>query len=304
MMAHAFGGNWTDQKLDAFARYMKAYATALQYKPSKDRPFVRLYVDAFAGTGTRAKRKNIDQTPEVSLFGHCDEEADVVNGSAVIALETMPRFSRYIFIEKRSSRAAELQSLVADFSDRNVEIVSADANEALVQVAKSTDWRGTRALVFIDPYGMQVSWSTLQALAETRAVDIALLFPTGPLNRMLTRDGDIPEAWQQRIDDHLGCKNWRDSFYATRAAPSLFGDLLEDQEKTATVKQLREFAISRLRQLFPWVCEEQLPLMNSKRSVLYHLFIICANPSPKAGDVAMRLAKAAIRPSRTRKAGA
>jgi three-Cys-motif partner protein len=225
----------------------------------------------------------------------------VKKGSAVIALEASPPFRRYIFIEKKPERAAELAALTAQFPNRKTEVWQRDANEALCSFAGIVDWRRARALVFIDPYGMQVSWATLEALAATKAVDVALLFPTGPLNRMLKREGDIPEAWQHRIDDHLGCTNWRDAFYANSATTSLFGDLLEDHQKTATIDALRRFALDRFRTIFPWVCDQALPLANSKGSVLYHLFLVCANPSPAAGQLAMKLARSAMKPSRSKR---
>jgi len=156
--------------------------------------------------------------------------------------------------------------------------------------------------VFIDPYGMQVNWTTLEALAATRSVDIALLFPTGPLNRMLTRDGKLPVEWARRIDDHLGPYDWRSSWYETGEAPDLFSPATPRVEKTITVEGLRAFVLQRLRSLFPHVCEAQLELRNSRNVVLYHLFIICANPGEQAGKIAMNIARSAVKlPRRVRR---
>ena len=44
--AHSFGGDWTSTKLDILGRYLSGYTTVL-----KARPFVKAYIDAFAGTG-------------------------------------------------------------------------------------------------------------------------------------------------------------------------------------------------------------------------------------------------------------
>lgn len=46
-----FGGNWTEEKLDIIAAYLHQYTKALKDKPSPTRPFVKGYIDAFAGTG-------------------------------------------------------------------------------------------------------------------------------------------------------------------------------------------------------------------------------------------------------------
>ena len=49
--AHCFGGDWTTAKLNVIAGYLQSYTTALKDKPSKEHPFVKGYIDAFAGTG-------------------------------------------------------------------------------------------------------------------------------------------------------------------------------------------------------------------------------------------------------------
>jgi hypothetical protein len=54
---HRFGGDWTDTKLDVIARYLESYTTALHDKPTKEHPFRKAYIDAFAGTGYRDARQ-------------------------------------------------------------------------------------------------------------------------------------------------------------------------------------------------------------------------------------------------------
>lgn len=46
-----FGGDWTERKLEALDKYLRAYARAL----SKTK-FKRVYIDAFAGTGYREQK--------------------------------------------------------------------------------------------------------------------------------------------------------------------------------------------------------------------------------------------------------
>ena len=49
-------------------------------------------------------------------------------------------------------------------------------NQKLLAFAQSTDWKTHRAVVFLDPYGMQVEWKTIQALGQTEAVDLRFCF--------------------------------------------------------------------------------------------------------------------------------
>jgi three-Cys-motif partner protein len=289
-MIHRFGGDWTEDKLEVMKRYFEAYARAL-----KNQFFAKWYADAFAGTGERSEAR-APSADRGSLFGDDEPEVETTKaGSVQIALSINPPFQKYVFVELSKSRAAKLQGLKSNFPDRVIEIEEGDANTILCAIAQSTNWRATRAAVFIDPYGMQVGWDTLKSLAATKAVDIALLFPTGPLNRMLTRDGIIPPEWAKRIDYHLGPCDWRNTAYEEVAAVDLFSEQNLQMQKRLTTDGLRKFVLNRLKSIFPFVSDTQLELKNSKGATLYHLFIICANPVPTAVKLADRLARSAMK---------
>lgn len=107
---HRFGGRWTEEKLEILTRYLKAYTTALQSKPSPERPFVKAYIDAFAGSGHILARKQ--RRAPASLLPEEDDARDehaFLEGSAQRALAVEPRFDRYIFIEKKGRHRASLE---------------------------------------------------------------------------------------------------------------------------------------------------------------------------------------------------
>jgi len=60
----------------------------------------------------------------------------------------------------------------SEFPNRAIEILNEDANAAVQRTCRDTDWRSNRAVLFLDPYGMQVSWETLVAVAATKAIDV------------------------------------------------------------------------------------------------------------------------------------
>src|SRR5260370_40837728 len=99
MEMHQFGGPWTVEKLDALRAYLIGYAQAL-----KNQPFHRYYIDAFAGTGDRAvKRQEAASLMEIP-------ELDVMTkGSARVALAIQPPLDRCSLCGKRrrGSTAAE-----------------------------------------------------------------------------------------------------------------------------------------------------------------------------------------------------
>src|SRR5581483_8083164 len=160
-------------------------------------------------------------------------------GSARLALEVEPPFHRYVFIERATRRASELTALNAEFPGRNIEIINKDANEAIAALCKATNWRSTRGVVFLDPYGLQVTWDTLVAISRTGALDVWILFPSGMgLNRLLTKSGDIPQEWQETLDRSLGTKEWRTVFYRSEENVDLFEGARSKTVKDADPKKL------------------------------------------------------------------
>jgi three-Cys-motif partner protein len=66
-------------------------------------------------------------------------------------------------------------------------------------MVQERDWQKERAVVFLDPYGMQVEWSTIEALAPTKGIDLWNLLPLGMgVARLLTYNGNNDEAWKRR----------------------------------------------------------------------------------------------------------
>ena len=84
-----FGGGWSGEKLDALRSYLTSYIQALSQTS-----FERVYIDAFAGAGTR----EVTQNTEEELFDESllEEDASYRHGSPLIALGIEPSFQRYI----------------------------------------------------------------------------------------------------------------------------------------------------------------------------------------------------------------
>jgi three-Cys-motif partner protein len=284
-MAHSFGGKWTQEKLEKVGNYLQTYSTAL-----KNQSFRRVYVDAFAGTGYvnfKEKQSNSLLFPEFEE----SEVQDFVVGSAQIALNINPPFDEYIFIEKDTSRFSELENLKKDFPHLASRILpqSEDANNFLQSFCK-TNWSNKRAVVFLDPYGMQVKWETIEAIAKTQAIDLWILFPLGvAVNRLLKRNGDISESVKQRLDEMFGTEDWFNEFFKPKEIRTLF-DVETGFEKVANLDSISDYFNQRLKSIFAGVAENPLKLYNSKNNPLYLLCFAVGNPNPKANGLALKFA--------------
>lgn len=283
-----FGGDWTEKKLNLLGEYLKSYTTAL-----KNKSFSLTYIDAFAGTGYREVPTKESDT--YLLFDGPDLEKAIEfhDGSVKKALQTNPSFHDYIFIEMDPTRHYELLKVKNDFPEKagRIKIVSEDCNIFLQSFCKKENWSNQRAVAFLDPNGMQVDWSTMEAIADTKAIDVWVLFPLGmAVNRLLRRDGRIPESWKKRLNRIFGTEEWYDYFYKPKEKKDMFGQEIVI-EKTANIDKIAEFYCKRLKEIFPGVANNPKILLNAKGSPLFLFCFAMSNPSSKARELALRLAE-------------
>ena len=283
-----FGGNWTEQKLECVSKYLHAYT-----KIMNNQRFNFAYIDAFAGTGYR--ELILDEEKNESLFPELDSQ-EVVNfrqGSVRNALEVQPPFNKYIFIEEDRGKFTELEKLKEEyiiregFSEDRIECIHTDANDYLTDACKK-DWSRHRALVFLDPFGMQVEWKTIELIAKTEAIDLWLLFPIGTVNRLLKRNGEIRIDMRNKLDLFFGEDSWFEVFYRLSQKHLLFGEE-EKWEKIGDIfTEIEEYFIKRLKNIFAGVASNSLPLRNSKNVPLYLLCFAAGNS--KGAPIAVKIA--------------
>ncbi len=276
-----FGGQWTLEKLECVRAYLAAYA-----KVMKNQKFTTAYIDAFAGTGyTRFKNEKSTPAGDVEEEMAEPEAEDFRQGSAQIALEIEPPFSKYIFIEKGRKRAQELAKLKEKFPDRaaSIKIEVGDANAGLARLCDpKMNWSGRRAVLFLDPYGMQVDWSTIEGAGRTKKIDMLFLFPLGMgVMRLLRRDpAQIPAENAKCLTRLFGTADWQKEFYVENPQPSMFDEPGADpgQVKAASPQKVAEFWLKRLGEAFEHVSPKGRILCNSRNSPLYLLCFAAGNP--------------------------
>jgi three-Cys-motif partner protein len=270
-----FGGAWTQLKLEALGKYLRAYTTIFKQNP-RARYYSISYVDAFAGTGSLS-RPEPDGFEEL-ISGLRENEEEFRKGSVKRALEIEPPFDKYVFIEKSARKCRELRRIASELPSRNMRIVNEDANSAILKWCKSLDTRSERAVVFLDPFGACVRWEAVAALGRTRAVDLWVLFPYSAINRMLVRNRKPPRSWAQRLTAVFGTPDWEEAFYSTTAYHSLLesAQTVELVHKSVDYREITDFFVARLRHEFEAV-SKPLPLHNSNGSLLFMLFFAAGN---------------------------
>lgn len=187
-------------KLDALERYLERFTTA------SAKASTVLYLDLFSGSVDNVRR---------------DDPSQHFTGSTVRALEADPPFTHLRFFEV-GSRARELEADLSSRypSDRRYEVVDDDCNEAITQAlddlrSEGLDWSPT--FCFVDPDGLDVTWSTLaqiasfkNARAKTKAELLVLLSHT-TIPRLAGWDSaqGLDEALASSVTDFFGTPAWR-----------------------------------------------------------------------------------------------
>jgi three-Cys-motif partner protein len=206
-------------------------------------------------------------------------------------MQSEPPFLSYIFIEHDVLALAKLERALREKFPQRISLAkfeSGDANAVLKRLCGG-DWSRHRAVLFLDPYGMEVEWSTMEAIARTQAIDVWILFPAGiGVNRQLPVDGNVP-GWARAAFTRLfGTPDWYDRFYAKHATDDMFGGPVRVQ-KVGSSDDIVAFYRERLEQIFPHVAPNPLVLCNSNNAAMFALFFAAAHP--KYGATAVKIAQ-------------
>jgi three-Cys-motif partner protein len=214
-------------------------------------------------------------------------------------MEIPTPFDRYYFSDTKLKNVKSLSAIVQEqfpaLADR-VQIMRTDANEAVTKIAATTDWKHSRAVVFLDPFGLQMKFSMVEELARTKAVDLWYLVPVLGMSRQVSKDGSIIEPGGTLVDELLGTREWRTNVLSEpQTKVDLFGPVTPRSERVANAAWFEEIAIRQLRKVFAGgVLDKALPL---GRGGLHEFSLVfaCANPSERASDLAKRLAAAVLK---------
>lgn len=278
-------GPWAREKLDCLGKYLHAYTTILGRQNFKG----YFYVDAFAGPGSlKLRRKAAHDLAQESLLELSEPAADdadenqYIDGSPRVALSLERPFTDYVFVEIDEARKRKLEQLASEFPGPRIHVRSQDCNAYLTELLgkNAGRWRQWRGVVFLDPFGMQVPWSTIAALGRTKAIEVFLNFPVGmAIQRLLKRSGEFTPKERAKLDDYFGSDEWFDLIY--EQSDDLMGSNVAKIAHSADV--LVKWYRARLKSVFGHVSTAR-EVCNSRGRPLYYL--IFAGPNRTGARIA------------------
>jgi len=273
-------GPWARQKLDGLEAYLNAYTTAL-----KNQDFELIFIDAFAGAGRSKIRDVWDGADEADVLLFDDDfviaEEQFIEGSPRRALSLQRPFDKHFFFDADVARAQLLNDLKTEYPGRQIDVRVGDANHLIQELAPSLDKRMNRGVAFLDPYGPHLEWQTIEALGRTGKFEVIINFPLGmAINRLITRNGDIPNRWRRGLNACFGCSEWEQLVY--REQTDLFGGTIKEKVDDAA-KRLLDLYVSRLKTVFRHVATPSA-VRNTKGAPIYYM--LWAGPHPLGYKIA------------------
>jgi len=283
-----WGGGWTEKKLDAFSKYVWSYLSIMK----KHANWETIYFDGFAGSGSRAEDIHINK----SLFDELNisEESNVYKGSAerVLSLKDNLAFDYYYFIDTDKQALKTLRTKIQEKFGASPKMIfrNDDVNNQLLKLSTTMKKCGEKyaALIFLDPFGMQIEWESIASLQGTRT-DLWILLPTGVIvNRLLDKNGKL--AYIGKLTSFFGLaeQDIRGFFYKKETEKTLFGEEERIKKVTEPIEKITKLYVQQLKTIWKFVTDRPLVLLNRKNVPIYH-FIFASN-----NKTAVRIARQII----------
>lgn len=226
----------------------------------------------------------------VSAFSAEDADRETyIYGSPYVALDIEHPFTRYIFIDKDPIRIAQLREVAKEYGERrNIKIIPDDAASAIGDFLTDDeiDWITHRAVIFLDPFGMQVPWKTIEAIARNGKIEIILNLPVGTaIQRLLPQSGEFSDEQRERLTEYFGSSEWEEVIY--ERSTDLFGDTDVTKIENSGAR-LAEWYRNRLQNAFGFSPLPRL-IRNSTGGHLYYLLF--AGPNQTGAKIAAHVLK-------------
>jgi three-Cys-motif partner protein len=239
-------GYWSEIKLEIVRDYAAAYSTILT---KKNLPHI--YIDAFAGAGQHISKST----------------GEFVPGSPLNALNVIPPFREYHFIDLDAARVESLQRIAGARND--VHVYGGDCNEVLIKNIFPTlhfeSFR--RALCLLDPYGLDLNWEVMFQAGQLGTIDMFLNFPVMDMNRnVLWRNPEKVSIEQLARMNAFWGGDWKGVAYTRER--NLFGEPEKESNDA-----IAESFCQRLRKIAGFKnVPDPLPMRNSRGATVYYLF--------------------------------
>jgi three-Cys-motif partner protein len=229
-------GEWVKEKLFYVQRYIDTFETAMR----KGNWRQRNYIDLFSGPGKCAIRG----TNEHLL------------GSPLLSLNTQYPFTDYYFgdLDHQNIDWLKERAQVSKVSQDHIHYLAGDANRNVMKVTHDIERvdkvfvKGLGSclnLALLDPEGLELEWTTVEALGKMKTMDLIIHYSQNGLTRNLDKYLDSND--DTIIDKFFGDRRWR----------NVYKDSLSKQETSGRHRMLIDYYKANLSKMGYVVINDQ-----------------------------------------------
>lgn len=188
-------GSWSEAKLNLLKSYLDAFTIAV-----RGRSDGAIYFDLFAGEYNNQRR----------------DQPGTFAGSTRIAFDTEPPFT-HIAIFELENQASTLRRDISrnrPCENRWWKTFPGDCNDTITNaLSQLEEYKWAPTFAFLDPDGLDLSWSTIEQLARWRMnkrtkVELLILFPEPALPRVIAQAVKSGKSDVKLVDKVYGTKDW------------------------------------------------------------------------------------------------
>lgn len=197
-------------------------------------------------------------TAKTTLFDELgiSEEETNDRGAAerVLNLKDGLGFDYHYFIDMDAQSIQSLENKLKSLpaaQGKSLNFKSGDSNHWLDELCKALkSSKKFAALVFLDPFGMQIDWESIAQFKGTRS-DVWLLVPTGVIvNRLLDRKGELKNIGKLQSFFGLPENEIREIFYQKEVHHTLFGEQEVVKKVLKPIEQIAEVYVRQLKTIW------------------------------------------------------
>ncbi len=114
-------------------------------------------------------------------------------------------------------------------------------------------------------------------------IDAWILVPTGMgVNRLLKKNGQISDAWLERLEVFLGMPKEEiiKYFYNKTVVQTLFGEQVVTSKEQRAIERSAELYEARLKEIFKYVTNPYV-LKNKSNSTMFHFYMVSNNKTAR-----------------------
>lgn len=180
-------GPWAVEKYRRVGMYAEIFSTGM-----KNRWDCRTYIDLFAGPGHAVVR----------------ERGQRILTSPLLALTVPDPFDHYILCDREPAFVKALEARASIIAPGTaIEFVTADANESVSDIERRIPAH-CLSFCFVDPFGLDIHFKTIQQLSTSRPIDFLILLALG---MDATRNWDLyNRPGNTKVERFIGDPTWRE----------------------------------------------------------------------------------------------